>query len=366
MTDRPALPSHRAARPARLTVAARLPLAAMLSALPLAGLAGCTQGKDSAATDDTGATSGAAWQAIGTGLPSAVLSVGGTAADDVWMVGADNGAGPYVLRWDGAAWSQIDTGTTGDLWWVRKIGDRVYMAGAGGRVYVYDPAAGTGAETVLDETVTFYGIWGSSEQDIWAVGGKPEAGSDGGTVYHWDGAAWSLAAIPAEASAAMAIFKVNGSAAGDVWAVGSGGVAIHWDGAAWSLAGGTGTRNLFTVHGKDGVYYAVGGFSTGTILRYDGSAWADETPELAPQLNGVHALSADIALATGNTGAIWLRDADGWREDTRHKPLFEDFHSAWADPDGGFWASGGHLSSRPLDGGMLYYYGWNPPATIGE
>ncbi len=339
-------------------------MAMLLAGFFLTSMTGCTADKESAATDDSSAT-GAGWVAVGSGLPSAIFCVGGTSATDVWAVGADNGSGPYVQHWDGSAWTQLQTGTTGDLWWVRVIGDHVYMVGAGGQVYVHDPATGTGAATVLDETVTFYGVWGTSEQDIWAVGGRPELGSDGGTIYHYDGAAWTQAVIPAEAAAGLAMFKVFGSSATDVWAVGSTGIALHWDGAAWTLDATTGTRNLFTVHGKDGVYYAVGGFSTGTILRHDGAGWTDETPVMAPQFNGVHALNADVALATGNTGAIWLRDADGWREDTRRPQLFEDFHAAWADPDGGLWAAGGHLSSRPLDAGVLYYYGWNPPAEIG-
>ena len=41
----------------------------------------------------------------------------------VWVVGADPGDGPQVLHWDGSAWETIQTGYTGDMWWVQPTAD---------------------------------------------------------------------------------------------------------------------------------------------------------------------------------------------------------------------------------------------------
>ena len=54
---------------------------------------------------------------------AALFAVHGTSAKDVWMVGADDGDGPLVIRFDGSAWQRLDTGVRGDLWWVRAFDD---------------------------------------------------------------------------------------------------------------------------------------------------------------------------------------------------------------------------------------------------
>ena len=39
------------------------------------------------------------------------------------MVGADDGAGPLVVHFDGTSWQRLETGVHGDLWWVRAFDD---------------------------------------------------------------------------------------------------------------------------------------------------------------------------------------------------------------------------------------------------
>jgi hypothetical protein len=236
------------------------------------------------------------------------------------------------------------------------------MVGAGGQVLkVVD---GTVVDTwILEQTMTWFGIWGVSESDVWVVGGDPSSGT-GSAIYHYNGTDWSKADIPVEGSSAISLFKVWGSSASDVWAVGSGGVALHYDGNTWNFSNTGSTRNLFTAHGSSNVVYGVGGSSSGSILRFDGSTWTDETPSMVMQLNGVHATSADEAVAVGNSGSIWRRTSTGWTEDTRKNPLYNDFHAVWVDEQGGAWAVGGHLSAEPLIDGMLFYLGTDSPASL--
>src|SRR4051812_16763384 len=58
------------------------------------------------------------WSMVATKLPSALLSVWGTSEHDVWTVGSDSGDGPLVMHFDGSAWTRLNTGVSGNLWWV--------------------------------------------------------------------------------------------------------------------------------------------------------------------------------------------------------------------------------------------------------
>src|SRR5204862_3415501 len=98
--------------------------------------------------------------------PAALLSITGTAATDVYAVGADpgDGFGPYVLRYDGTRWQRLASGASGDLWWasVTPIDGAFYFAGVGGLVLRYDPSLNKFTRLTTPTTVTFFGIWGMS------------------------------------------------------------------------------------------------------------------------------------------------------------------------------------------------------------
>ncbi|AKU94962.1 Type IV fimbrial biogenesis protein PilY1 [Labilithrix luteola] len=74
------------------------------------------------------------------------------------------------------------------------------------------PTGVEGRNTLLD-------VWGSSAQDVWAVG-------SGGTVIHWDGAAWTRVPIPWKDT----LRSVGGSGVSDVWIVSSLNVVLHSSG----------------------------------------------------------------------------------------------------------------------------------------
>ncbi len=296
------------------------------------------------------------WTLLADGHDSAFLSVWGSGVDDVWTVGADAGSGPAVAHYDGAAWSMVDTGSTGDLWWVASTSvDTLWFGGEAGRVLKYTRSTGTVTESVLDPAITVFGVWGAADDDVWAVGGDISVGSDGAQVWRFDGTAWARVEITSEAAAAIAIYKVWGRSSTDVYAVGTGGVGLHWDGAAWSNVS-TGTdRNLFTVHGTATEEIAVGGQFSGTIVAGSG-AWTDQTPTLAPQINGVYA-GGPAPVAVGATGAVYVREGGVWVADPRGAVTARDLHAVWVDPDGGIWTVGGKLSSFPLDDGIVAYGG---------
>lgn len=293
------------------------------------------------------------WQDVADNLPGSLLSVWGSTADDVFVVGADAGSGPMAFHLSGGSWAPVPGLDAGDLWWVSGDDAGVWMAGAGGRVF-HGEADGTGLTgAITDASVTLYGVWGPGDGTAWAVGGNPEVPADAARMFQYDGAAWVDVALPVEAAAQFALYKVWGAADDDVWAVGANGIAIHWDGRVWTNVQTLSLVNLFTVH--DG--YAVGGDISGTILRSEGggTTWTDESPEYALQITGVHGGAAPVAV--GSQGSVWFREHGAWTPDPRAKPTYQDLHAVWRDPDGGIWAVGGHISSLPLIQGALVYSG---------
>ena len=305
---------------------------------------------------------------VASGGSVSLYSIWGNATDNVYMVGADAGAGPVVLHWNGTDWNSLDTGTTGDLWWVWGDGaDNVWFSGAGGRVVHHVISAGTFTETqvVASEDVVLFGIWGSSADDIWTVGGNPTLNA-GGTASHWDGTAWTEATdLPTDATMGQ-IFKVWGRSATDVTMVGSNALLLNYDGA-WTVDPPpvSDTTTLFTVSGGPDEIYAVGGFGSGVIARHDGTAWVDDSPtpdRLAPGLNGVFVSENHGVVAVGNSGALFERSSDGWNARCSTPETILDYHGSWIDPEGGVWAVGGALSSQIE--GIIVYAGPNPPATL--
>ena len=134
------------------------------------------------------------WQVAVDIEDAALLSVHGTAADNVWIVGADDGEGPVVLQFNGEEWTRHDTGISGDLWWVRAFDDgTVFMAGSDAHVLRYKDGEFERLKSPGLGRDILFGIWGSAPDDIYAVG---SAGGRNGFIWHFDGADWSTISLP--------------------------------------------------------------------------------------------------------------------------------------------------------------------------
>jgi hypothetical protein len=306
--------------------------------------------------DDGGGSPDAAsqptWQVVHEDLDGALLSVWGTAQDDVWSVGGDPGTGPMVLHWDGSAWDTLDAPSAGDLWWVFGFtGGPVYMGGSGGRILRTDGASFEEMATPSATPIVF-GIWGCSPDDVWAVGGNFGGGS-GGFAWHLEAGEWVSHDLPD--GEVRPVWKVIGRSCDDVRFVGESGLSFTWDGAGFAAETTGVGESLFTDALLDDTYLAVGGLA-GIILEDSGSGWQDVSPDGAPGLNGVCAAGGE-AFATGQFGAVYRRAEDGsWVEDEM-PPTDQTLHACWVDPSGGLWAVGGQVLSPPLVNGVMVYRG---------
>ncbi len=321
----------------------------VLCALLCIWLAGC-------GSDETKPQETTPWRMPLAQLPGALISVTGTASDDVWLVGGDpgDGKGGMLLHYDGAELKRI-ANTAPDLWWAHGFaGGPVFISGAQGTILEWSGGKLSKMPTPSNQGIVF-GVWGADPNDLWAVGGDAFGGN--AFVWRYDGTAWAdapnLPAMPISQ-----YFKVWGTSASDVRIVGADGVALHYDGKAFQVLPTPTTFRLLTTHTNgDGLWAAVGAGSRGVILEDSGSGFVDVSPSESPKaLFGVR-LAADSGYAVGVNGTLLRRAAGVWRDEKHGLDVFDDFHAVWIDPDAGVWAVGGAVFAPPLVDGMLLYKG---------
>ena len=337
-----------------MKLSSRNPALVLASVLLFTSLTGCP--------NDADPPDVSTWQLVGEAQPEAFLSVAGTSASDVWAVGADGRAGPVVQHFDGTVWERRVTGTQGDLWWVHAVSaNSVYFGGENATVLHWDGTTFTRMRTPGVARNTVFGVWASSDSNIYAVGST--AGRSG-FVWRFDGAAWSELRLPDDMprlpnGEVAGLFKVWGDGARTVWIVGARGALLR------STDGGplehveTGTElTLFTVHGAGSNVVAVGGAGNGVIVS--GSATTpimEQTPDAAPLFQGVFVTSTG-GFASGARGDVYERRGSAWSL-VEHGLAFraESLHAVWVDPGGGVWSVGGNVLGSALDSGVIIHRG---------
>jgi hypothetical protein len=296
-----------------------------------------------------------AWAVVAEGQPAALLSVWGSSATDVWVVGGDprTGTGPIVQHYDGATWTKLDTGQRNvDLWWVTGFaGGPVFMSGSNGTILRYQNGAFEKLPT--PGSLIVFGMWGAAPDDVWAVGGNF---GGGGFAWRWNGSAWTaLSSVPADLTSQGTCWKVSGRSAGDVWISATSGTTLHWDGATLERVDVPVEASLLSVAGNAERFVTVGGAFDGVLYENDGSGWKSALPTGGPLLTGV-AVSDDQAYAVGQFGTVLRRGSSGWSSE-KSRVTDENLHAAWIDPDGGVWAVGGHFDTPPMRAGVLIHKG---------
>jgi hypothetical protein len=310
---------------------------------------------------------GPEWNLLGENQRASLLSVWGSSASDVWVVGGDNrdDLGPLVFHLDGEEWSAVDAGVRNvDLFWVFGFdGGPVYFGGTNGTILRYEDGAFEQLETPGNGVV--FGIWGTSPDELWAVGGG-FGGGGGGFVWRLDGDVWIEAPdVPEDIVSDGTSFKVAGRAADDVWISCSSGTMLHWDGAALTRddVAEAADDPLFSVSCDSDRCVAVGGTTNGGIFENTGDGWVSSSPtEDAPVWRGV-VVSDSGAQVVGLFGTMLTDDGGEWVADPQDLSS-ENLHASWVDPDGGVWAVGGKFDSPMTEDGVLLFKGENVPAEL--
>jgi hypothetical protein len=312
--------------------------------LGIAALGACDDGSDEPS-----------WGVVTEGLPASLLSVWGSSATDVWVVGGDprDGSGPIVEHYDGAGWTKLDTGLRSvDLWWVTGFaGGPVFMSGSNGTILRYQNGAFEKLPTPGNFIV--FGMWGATPDDLWAVGGNF---GTGGFAWRYDGSTWTvLPDVPADIASQGTCWKVNGRSADDVWISATSGTTLHWNGTALAREDVPVDASLLSVAGNAERFIAVGGAFDGVLYENDGSGWRSALPTGGPLLTGV-AVSDKQAYAVGQFGTVLRRGSSGWSSEPP-RVTDQNLHAVWIDPAGGAWAVGGHYDTPPMSAGVLIHKG---------
>lgn len=322
------------------------------------------------------------WVQILDAPAQALMSVHGTTAGDVWMVGADAGQGPLVQHFDGSAsgpsqWTTHDTGTRGDIWWVQALSQTsVYFSGANGLVLHYDGQQFERMATPgLGKDIVF-GLWAASDSDIYAVGASL---GRNGFLWHYDGQDWQTLPLPDNIaldanSDTPNFFKVWGQSPDKVWVVGDRGVVLTGNAeAGFELFESGVDAKLFTVHATSNRLSIVGGSTNGVLLdvvdpKVEPEAAADpgeaqtHSPEGAGILQGLWLSEQGDDWAVGIGGTTYRRRAQLSQTDNPWEryasPVnVQSLHAVWVDPQGGAWSVGGNVLNTNLDGGVALYTG---------
>lgn len=137
---------------------------------------------------------GTSWTTIDTPTDEDLWGVFGFAPDDVWAVGGDAGdvgSEPVVLHYDGTAFTEVVIDPAemprapASLFKVWGIDDTLFALGQGGQIVQHDGTAWRDSPAGAGADQDFVSLWGTSADNIVAVGGRGNA-----RVGLWDGAAW--------------------------------------------------------------------------------------------------------------------------------------------------------------------------------
>ena len=274
---------------------------------------------------------GTAWSALGTGAANGVnsyvyaLAVAGNG--DVYAGGyftqAGGAAANRVARWNGTAWSPLDTGAGNGVYSIVNAlavagnGD-VYVGGiftqAGGAVVnnvarwngtAWNPL-GTGAANGVSGGQV-YALAVAGNGDVYAGGTFTQAGgAAANNVAKWNGTAWSALGTGAANGVNSGVRALAVAGNGDVYAGGgfaqAGGAAANsvarWNGTAWSslgtgIAGGfyDGVTALAVASNGDvyvgGSFSSAGGVAANNVAKWNGTAWSPLGTGLSGSAYGV-------------------------------------------------------------------------------
>lgn len=229
---------------------------------------------------------GTSWAQISSGTDRELMAIavapsaGGGPTDNAIAVGQ----GGVAVHWDGLRWRLEGTGTPATIEGVSFGSETVAFAVAGPYVLRWDGAAWS---FVHQASGNLHGVVALSEGELYAVG-------DGGLVLHGEGDVFT----ERETGAGASLRAIASADDGTLFAVGDGGVALRRDGGAWVAERSGTTHDLLALVARGQSVWAVG--SRATILHRTNAGWSDETVGTTRSTLRAVAAAGERVLAMGS------------------------------------------------------------------
>jgi len=216
------------------------------------------------------------WEAVDVDGLGPVFDIWGSAGDDIYVVGLGFGSGRY--HYDGTNWTKISSATGRSIWgfsrndvfigahditrfqgstwqtmllpagvnftfiegiWGTSAAD-VYAVGDGDTILYYDgnPAGQWehfDKQGLEEGSYALYGIWGSSDQDIFVTAFGTVGGNQRNLILHYDGSMWTTFVTSISTNDFNRLLEIWGTGPDDVYTASYNGDILHYDGTAWSV-----------------------------------------------------------------------------------------------------------------------------------
>jgi len=245
---------------------------------------------------------GTSWHNEIQGGGSALFDIAVVPGGDAFAVGASStGSIPLIVSRQRSAWTQSTLSEPGFLraLWADASGE-LFAVGWFGALFRYSDGKWHKLAFAPAAAVSFYDVWGTSAKNLFAVGSIAD-----GTVYRYDGSAWTEVW-----QGKSGLRSIWGSSEKDIYALG-GRTLIHYDGVAWSNAApalAEGSALFASVWGTSARHVVAGGSlvnqqgkSESLILIYDGVRWTRSRIDSDLEITTLWGLSSDEMFAIGSS-----------------------------------------------------------------
>ncbi|MGD8859106.1 MAG: hypothetical protein PVI30_03785, partial [Myxococcales bacterium] len=138
---------------------------------------------------------GSEWSVIDSGVEDDLWGIFGFEEGEMWIVGGDpfqDEPIPTVLRFDGESFESIEideaenSRNARSLFKVWGIGDKLFTVGQRGQIFERVDGEWVNSPAGAAADQDFVSLWGTSEDNIVAVGGRSNA-----RIAHYDGGSWT-------------------------------------------------------------------------------------------------------------------------------------------------------------------------------
>jgi len=259
----------------------------------------------------------------------------------VFLVGG-NPDRAEIHHFDGTTWDrQILAGQELLIWVFGFSSEEAYAVGLGGTFLRWDGATWLPLATPTPQDL--WGVWGTSGNDLYLVGGNIADGSP--VILHYDGNAFEdlSPAMEENPQGARALFKVFG-VDDEVFAVGQLGLILEKTGGTFTRvpAGADANDDFVSLYGTSASdLTVVGGRGSARIARYNGSTF-DTTRPSAGGTNAVF-VDGERTHVGGIPGFVGLYEPE---TDTVTIEMRTETapHAMWGDGSGLVYAVGGDFA----------------------